>query len=284
MLDFTTINRTIDLPHNLNFNVGFEPTRLDDQKYAINQTTGEPIAIVGSGFRCATHSDFFDGVWTQIIENMDPEDVDGAEVRFKSGRNGGFGMMDVQFPSINTTIQTDSGHETSIRQRIIALHGVDGKTSNVSLFGNIDMFCLNGQVSGEHAKIRRKNTSGFSLTNFISELRRAKNDFYLESERLKVFAGTSLKTVNVQQLLEDMIPSVQKSKKMYELYEQEAAVRGHNKFSLMSAFTNYASHSLGNGFELRNTSNRAETEAVTMMGRENEVNKWMSDDRFLLAA
>jgi hypothetical protein len=193
-------------------------------------------------------------------------------------------MMDVQFPSINTTIQTDSGHETSIRQRIIALHGVDGKTSNVSLFGNIDMFCLNGQVSGEHAKIRRKNTSGFSLTNFISELRRAKNDFYLESERLKVFAGTSLKTVNVQQLLEDMIPSVQKSKKMYELYEQEAAVRGHNKFSLMSAFTNYASHSLGNGFELRNTSNRAETEAVTMMGRENEVNKWMSDDRFLLAA
>jgi hypothetical protein len=71
---------------------------------------------------------------------------------------------------------------------------------------------------------------------------------------------------------------------MYELYEQEAAVRGHNKFSLMSAFTNYASHSLGNGFELRNTSNRAETEAVTMMGRENEVNKWMSDDRFLLAA
>jgi hypothetical protein len=52
----------------------------------------------------------------------------------------------------------------------------------------------------------------------------------------------------------------------------------------MSAFTNYASHSLGNGFELRNTSNRAETEAVTMMGRENEVNKWMSDDRFLLAA
>ena len=74
MLDFTTINRTIDLPQNLNFNVGFEPTRLDDQKYAINQTTGEPIAIVGSGFRCATHSDFFDGVWTQIIENMDPEE------------------------------------------------------------------------------------------------------------------------------------------------------------------------------------------------------------------
>jgi len=52
----------------------------------------------------------------------------------------------------------------------------------------------------------------------------------------------------------------------------------------MSAFTNYASHTLGNGFELRNTSNRAETEAITMVSRENEVNKWMSDHRFLEAA
>lgn len=115
-------------------------------------------------------------------------------------------------------------------------------------------------------------------------MRRAKNDFYLESERLKVFAGTSLKTVDVAQLLEDIIPSKQKSKKMFELYQDEAATRGHNKFSLMSAFTNYASHSLGNGFELRETKNKDQKKAVTMLGREIEVNGWMSDQRFLEAA
>ena len=272
------------LPKRLDFDVSFEPTRVEDQKYAINAETGEPFAIVGKGFACASHRQFFNGVWDQITENLAPGDLEGAAISFQSGRHGGFGLMDIQFPAINKKIETDTGHTTEVRQRIIGMHGVDGKTSNVALFGSIDTFCTNGQISGEHSKIRRKNTSGFSLGNFISELRRAKNDFYLESERLQVFADTSLKTVNVAQLLEDIIPSVQKSKKMYELYQHEAATRGHNKFSLMSAFTNYASHTLGNGFELRNTSNRAETEAITMVTRENEVNKWMSDHRFLEAA
>jgi len=286
MLDFTNNENGshLKLPKQLDFDVSFEPTRVVDQKYAINEKTGEPFAIVGKGFACVTHRQFFNGVWDQITENLAPSDLKGAAISFQSGRYGGFGMIDIQFPAINKKIETDTGHSTEVRQRIIGMHGVDGKTSNVALFGSIDTFCTNGQISGEHSKIRRKNTSGFSLGNFISELRRAKNDFYLESERLQVFADTSLKTVNVRQLLEDIIPSVQKSKKMYDLYQHEAATRGHNKFSLMSAFTNYASHTLGNGFELRNTSNRAETEAITMVSRENEVNKWMSDHRFLEAA
>ena len=93
-----------------------------------------------------------------------------------------------------------------------------------------------------------------------------------------------MEEMTVKSLLEDIIPSKQKQEKMFELYMQEAAVRGHNKFSLMSAFTNYASHTLGNGFELRQTANRSETEAITMMNREVEVNQWMSSPRFLEAA
>jgi hypothetical protein len=43
---------------------------------------------------------------------------------------------------------------------------------------------------------------------------------------------------------------------MYSLYLQEASTRGHNKFALYSAFTNYASYAdERNGFNLRNTEN-----------------------------
>jgi hypothetical protein len=284
MLDFQTINRTIDLPSTLDFDVEFEPTRVANKKYAINGTTGQPFAVVGDTFNCASHKDFFTGVWEQITENLHGSDIEGAEVRFKSGRDGGFGLMDVQFPSVSAKIATDK-HETELKQRIIGLHGVDGMAgSNTTLFGSIDTFCTNGQISGEHSTIRRKNSSRFSLTNFINELRNAKNDFYAESERLQVFAQSSLKNVNVQDLLESMIASKDKAKKMHELYQFEADTRGENKFSLLSAFTNYASHSLGNGFELRNTANREQTEASTMMRREVEVNQWLNDQRFLLAA
>jgi hypothetical protein len=49
---------------------------------------------------------------------------------------------------------------------------------------------------------------------------------------------------------------------------------------LYSAFTNYASYAdERNGFNLRNTGN--DTQAISMFSREQEVSKWISDDRFI---
>ena len=81
-------------------------------------------------------------------------------------------------------------------------------------------------------------------------------------------------------LLDEMISSERKAEKMYMLYLQEAATRGHNKWALYSAFTNYASYAdERNGFNLRNTGN--DTQAISMWSREQEVSKWVSDKKFL---
>ena len=97
---------------------------------------------------------------------------------------------------------------------------------------------------------------------------------------MQVWAETDLKYVNVQSLLEDMIASKRKSEKMYELYCHEASQRGHNKWALYSAFTNYASYAdERNGFSLRNTGN--DTQAISMFSREQEVSKWVSDKKFV---
>jgi hypothetical protein len=59
----------------------------------------------------------------------------------------------------------------------------------------------------------------------------------------------------------------------------EASVRGHNKFALYSAFTNYASYAdERNGFNLKNTGN--DTNAISMWGREQEVSQWVSHKNF----
>ncbi len=76
-----------------------------------------------------------------------------------------------------------------------------------------------------------------------------------------------------------MIASKRKAERMYQLYMHEADIRGHNKFALYSAFTNYASYAdERNGFKLRDTDN--DTQAISMWGREQEVNQWISDKRF----
>ena len=270
------------IPENLDFKVDFEPTRVSDKKYVINRNTGEPIAIVGKDFTCASHGDFFRSVMDAVTENLSSHEVDGANIAWRDAHHNGWAMMDMTLPNVKAKITTPK-HETEIAQRIIALHGVDGTCSNTVLFGAIDFFCTNGQIRGEHDKVRRKNTSGFNLDTFIHQLKRSKQDFYAQSERLQAWADKPLYADNVKSMLESLDKG--QSKRMFELYNQEAGVRGNNVFALYSAFTNYATYAdERNGFKLRNTGK--DTDAVSMWEREEKVSRWVDSKQFkeLLAA
>ena len=273
--DFTNF----EVPENLNFPVEFEPTKVDDKKYVINANTGKYLGIVGRGFTCASHGDFYRGVYNTITENLDPSEMANAKFKWRSARNSAWSMLDITLPDMQVEISTDK-HTTTLGNRIISLHGIDGSCSNQAFFGAIDFFCTNGQISGDYDKIRKKNTSNFTLDGFIKELQRARTDFYTETAKMQVWAETSTKYVNIQSLLEDMIASKRKAEKMYSLYCAEASTRGHNKWALYSAFTNYATFAdERNGFNLRNTGN--DTTAISMFAREQEVSKWVSDRRFV---
>jgi hypothetical protein len=267
-----------DIPEYLDFDVAFEDTRMPDKKYVINQTTGQPLGIVGKSFQCASHGDFFRGVVSTATETLSEHDLEDAKYSFRTARNGAWAMLDITLPNVTMDISTDK-FETEIGNRIISLHGIDGSCSNQVFFGAIDFFCTNGMITGDHDKVRKKNTSNFSMESFIYELNRARTDFYTQAQQMQVWAHTDLKYVDVSSLLDDMLGSKRKSEKMYSLYMQEASTRGHNKFSLYSAMTNYATYAdERNGFNLKNTGN--DTQAISMWSREQEVSKWISDDRF----
>ena len=269
-----------DIPEYLDFDVAFEDTRMPDKKYVINQTTGQPLGIVGKSFQCASHGDFFRGVVNTATETLSEHDLEDAKYSFRTARNGAWAMLDITLPNVTMDISTDK-FETEIGNRIISLHGIDGSCSNQVFFGAIDFFCTNGMITGDHDKVRKKNTSNFSMESFIYELNRARTDFYTQAQQMQVWAHTDLKYVDVSSLLDDMLGSKRKSEKMYSLYMQEASTRGHNKFALYSAMTNYATYAdERNGFNLKNTGN--DTQAISMWSREQEVSKWISDDRFRL--
>jgi hypothetical protein len=272
------------IPENLDFDVTFEPTRVADKKYVIDNNIGEPIAIVGKDFTCASHGDFFRNVIDTTTDKLSAHDMQGAEISWRDAHQNGWAMMDMRLPSVNAKIVTDK-HETTVAQRIIALHGVDGTCSNTVLFGAIDFFCTNGMVRGEHDKVRRKNTSGFSLDRFIAQLNCSKQDFYAQSERLQGWANKPIFFGDVKPMLESLLKSDKTADKMLRLYEQEVNTRGHNAWALYSAFTNYASYAdERNGFKLRNTG--GDTQAVNMFQREAKVSQWIESKQFkeLLAA
>ena len=275
-LDFT--NNGLEIPEYIDFTTRTEPTRMAGKKYVINNATDKVIGIVGSKFNSVTHAEFYDKVWNTMSEQLGEEAMEGVQIKWNTARDGAFAMLDATMPSTKALITTDK-QQTEISQRVIALHGVDGLCSNQVFFGAIDFFCTNGMIRGEHDKVRRKNTTNFSMSNFIKELEDANSDFYSQAEQLQVWADTPLDDESVQKMLNSLMGSEDKSEKMLSLYGQEIGKRGRNAFALYSAFTNYASYAdERNGFKLRNTGN--DTNSISMWRREQEVTKWVSSKQF----
>ena len=284
-MPFDYINQSIvDVPQHLDFPVKYEDTKVEKQKYVINGNTDEYIGIVGDGFKCENHGDFFRRVSATMTEHLQPHETEGAVVTWKDAYNNGMAIMDVRLPNVSAKIRT-ARHETDVQQRIIALHGVNGTCSNVAIFGAIDFFCLNGMIIGEHDTVKRKNTSGFDMDAFIRKLGASKDNFYARTEQLQRWAESPLVHVDVKALLESIMKNDKQAEKMFALYREEAVTRGQNLWSLYSAFTNYATYAdERNGFKLRNTA--GDTQAVNMFQREAKVAQWIESTQFkeLIAA
>lgn len=270
--------RLINLDESLLFDIGYEKTRLASKKYVMNVQEDKPIGIVGKSFNTTSHKIFIDGVENVIKENRNPYELENAKVKVSTAKDNAVIIADITLPNVTTKIVTDK-HETTIAERIIALHGVDGSMSNQVFFGAIDFFCTNGQIRGEYDKVRRKNTSNFNIDTFIDELQNAKQDFYAQSQKLQEWASIKLDGVDVSEIIKNIVKSDRKAEKMSSLYYNEVANRGANVFSLYSAFTNYSSYAdERNGFSLKNMGN--DTESLSMWNREQEVSKWISSNEF----
>lgn len=270
----------LTVPEHLDFDVSFDKTRVRDKKYVINSDTDEAIAIIGRSATARNHAEFYNRVWDTIVEDLSQEDLRDKTYDFKSARNKGWSMLDVTFPNVKTTVETVK-HKTEIAFRMIAVHAIDGTASPATWFGGIDTFCTNGQITGDWDMVRKKNTSGFTVENFMRELRVAKTNFDLQGKRLQSWADTNLSdSLYVSEAINKIVKSERKSRKLHDLFLSERATRGNNLFALYSAFTNYASYAdERNGFTLRNTGN--DTKAVSMLAREQEVSKWVSSPAFL---
>jgi len=276
--DMNFLPFSYDMPESIDFDIAFEPTKVDDQKYVINTTTGEYLRVVGKDFTCVSHPEHYNGVVNTIVDTLGEEALTDAQVTWRVARNGGWSMMDMVLPSVTNFVRT-SKHETEVSQRVISLHGVDASCSSLCLHGWIDGFCTNGCISGEHDKVKRKHTSGFNFDMFQMQLRDSQRSFREQAEKLQIWAEHTVYVDEVKAMLDDMIKSKQKAEKMYALYCAEASVRGHNKYAVYSAFTNYSSWAdERNGFNLRDTG--YDTKNVSMFNRELEVSQWIDSPQF----
>jgi len=269
---------TSHLTDDLMFNVAYEKTRVQGKKYVIDTSRDKAIAVVGNSFNCASHYELLKTVEDVIAKGRTPFELSDAKVKINKARDNAVIIADVTLPNVNAKVITDL-MSTTICERIIITHGVDGTMSNQVWFGAIDSWCSNGQVIGEHDKLKKKNTRLFTTTILGNELEESRQNFYENSSKLNEWSKIKLDGVDVSEIIKNIVKSDRKAEKMSSLYYNEVSNRGANVFSLYSAFTNYSSYAdERNGFSLKNMGN--DTENISMWNRELEVSKWISSNEF----
>tara|TARA_R100000951_G_scaffold36334_3_gene31101 strand:- start:217 stop:1092 length:876 start_codon:yes stop_codon:yes gene_type:complete len=277
-----------DLSSDLNFEIAFEPTRSPDHKYLVATTgskAGEVLSVVNNSFNCVSHPKFYNNVFDVMTSGLSSHELEGVEVNYKTAANHCWSAADINFPNTARKITTDK-HEVEVRFRMVLGHGISGLQANTAMYGSIDWYCHNGQFRSAIdavSKIRKKNSKNFSFDTFLTVLSNHKNDFLRDTEHMQQWADTDISKLDVKETMRKIVGLDSKADALTELYESvERPTRGANLYSLFSCMTNYSSHSLGNGFELRN--NGKDNDAISMAKREAEVQKWINSPVFEMAA
>jgi len=245
------------------------------------------LGVVGDDYPIKSHREYFPALLDVLHDTLPREFVADATVTTRTAHHGAFALLDVALPNSRVTIETRQGFRTDVAMRSIMWHGLAGTHSNNVLFGNIDDFCTNGMIVGDFTRVKRKNTKNFSLTRFAREVEVAAGAWYEQARELQVMANTVITIEQGRQAINDIIGNTDpadrkkqresKADKMFTLFVEEAQTRGANVFALLSAFTNYSSHT-DNGFALRDTG--SDHGAVTMLNREVEVAQWINNPAF----
>lgn len=245
------------------------------------------LGVVGDDYPVKSHRDYFPALLDVLHDTLPREFVADAIINTKVAHHGAFALLDVALPNSRVAIETRQGFRTDIAMRSIMWHGLAGTHSNNVLFGNIDFFCTNGMIVGDFTRVKRKNTKNFSLTRFAREVEVATGAWYEQARTLQVMANTVITIEQGRQVINDILGNTDpedrkkqretKADKMFTLFVEEAQTRGANVFALLSAFTNYSSHT-DNGFALRDTG--SDHGAVTMLNREVEVAQWINNPAF----
>ena len=281
---YTPVVETVtleDFDARLDYDVIKEPivrSGITDKYFVVNTKTNEALGIVGRTFAPVRHSDFFLPI-RRVWQDKLPHLLDDVRVINKISRRGAWALEEAIFPKAKGRIETDK-QSTEIALRFLYWHGQDALTSSNSIVGAVDFSCINGQVSGDYDHLRKKNTTHFSMDDFIKEIGSLEERFAAHVAWCQRLARKQISELELDTLLDNIIPFEKPRSKMKDSAMNEISTRGWNMWSVYSAFTDYASHS--ERFALRNTANDNSEER--MFRRNIDVSRWVSSPYFLAMA
>jgi hypothetical protein len=256
-----------------------------DKKMLI-KSTGNPdtdsyISVVNKSYQVIENDEILSPLHNQMVEFFDPSLLSDIKIIDSMTKDASKCYSEYQFPRISRELGNAYGHNTTFQFRIIVKNTFDGSSQATMYCGLIDMFCLNGNISGQFDVAKARHSKNYNVDGFSVILQKSFERFEEEMNLYQSYADSKLKSVSsVEDLfkrLTSRTEEVQEAKRgntladrLFAQYAAESTVRGHNAFSVMSALTHYASHD-DDRFALK-----VNADASSLYKRQEKVASWLS--------
>ena len=243
---------------------------------------GECLGVHKDTYTLVQNRDFFNGVEEKLMEYFEPDKLQNIVVKDTIGRGGAASIREYRFNKIKTYIQTER-HSTSLLFRVIGWNCFDGSAKARIVFGNIDTFCTNGQITGEYQATSAKRSSRFEVKGFINRMEKGLTEYSHNMKMLQRYADTPTSLPYVTEFFDSLIGkgtnniSERTSTRLTEQYvDVEAPTRGSNLWAVVSTLTTYSSYA--DMVPVRNTG--TDHAGVTLLERQSKVNKWLGSSKW----
>ena len=222
--------------------VFLEGVEIPDRKALVRTDTNEYLSVVGYKYHVVQNHEFFGPLEAEMKKTKELKDFMCDEA---IDDNGLTCFRDYTFNTPETRLDMPAGTQSDLRFRIIARnsHGLYGMAF---ISGAIDMFCMNGCISGIYSVEHLRHTPGVVRTygKAVEQIMQAYAGFKDSGARWHAYAATPVtdKAVDMYISNHPKLTGPAKDAIMFQ-FRKEAAQRGRTLWSLYSAITHYASHS-----------------------------------------
>ena len=229
-------------------------------KAIIDNSSGEIIAVVGTGYKLVQNSEIFPQYEEAIYRsNLNTE---GMERKLSYSHNGARTIMSYVFPAHRISIKKYDDMDLQIN----VLNSYDGSWKFMSLVGAFRLLCTNGQIIGDSfSSFYGKHTKSLDINVAINKLEHSLNVYLNNAELWKTYPNIPVLPTQAHAILEALSKD---NKKMLDtlniIYDTCTNEMGYNLWSLFNTLTNWSSHS-----KFKNQKNKAST----IINREDKVRK-----------
>jgi hypothetical protein len=253
-----------------------------EMKMLVRDDTQEVLGYHKKSYTTVQNRDLFQHIEREMINNFDLLELEHVTVHDHISKGGKSAAREYRFPKTETLI-TNNGHQTKIQLRAIGWNCFDGSAKCKIIFGDIDMFCMNGTVLGEKDIIAKKRTKNFKIDDFTS-LEKSFENFNSKIDLYREWAQTRVNIADVEAFFAKSFKNGKKKndgtfsnlEMFLNQFKEECSVRGQNVWSVVSAMTNYASHT----DEWKLNKQSKDNEFGVLYGRQKDVQKIMNSEAF----